>query len=67
MVGLALGLTFPIWLTVNYLGSPDNGAILAAYIGSEAWPAQIDGSDATRVRANAACSREIVRPVTRQP
>ena len=33
-VALALALTFPIWLTVNYLGSPDNGAILAAYVGS---------------------------------
>ncbi|MGE0582289.1 MAG: ABC transporter permease subunit [Steroidobacteraceae bacterium] len=32
--GLALALTFPIWITVNYLGSPDNGVILAAYIGS---------------------------------
>jgi len=32
--GIALALTFPVWLTVNYLGSPDNGAILAAYIGS---------------------------------
>ena len=32
--GIALALTFPIWLTVNYLGSPDNGAILAGYIGS---------------------------------
>jgi ABC-2 type transport system permease protein len=31
---LALALTFPIWLTVNYLGKPDNGAILAAYLGS---------------------------------
>jgi ABC-2 type transport system permease protein len=31
---LALGLTFPLWLTVNYLGKPDNGAILAAYLGS---------------------------------
>src|SRR3984957_16938208 len=31
---LALMLTFPLWITVNYLGSPDNGAILAAYIGS---------------------------------
>ena len=31
---LALALTFPIWLTVNYLGSPDNGAILAGYVGS---------------------------------
>jgi ABC-2 type transport system permease protein len=31
---LALVLTFPIWITVNFLGSPDNGAILAAYIGS---------------------------------
>lgn len=32
--GLALTLTFPIWLTVNYLGDPDNGAIVTAYIGS---------------------------------
>ena len=32
--GIALTLTFPIWLTVNYLGDPDNGAIFAAYIGS---------------------------------
>ena len=32
--GLALALTFPIWITVNYLGDPDNGAILTAYIGS---------------------------------
>jgi ABC-2 type transport system permease protein len=31
---LALALTFPIWITVNYLGKPDNGTILAAYIGS---------------------------------
>jgi|TARA_R110000850_G_scaffold48818_2_gene120724 ABC-2 type transport system permease protein len=33
-VGLALVLTFPLWLTVNYLGSPDNGVILAGYIGA---------------------------------
>jgi ABC-2 type transport system permease protein len=32
--GLALVLTFPIWITVNYLGQPDNGVILASYIGS---------------------------------
>ncbi len=32
--GIALALTFPIWITVNYLGNPDNGAIFAAYIGS---------------------------------
>jgi ABC-2 type transport system permease protein len=32
--GLALALTFPIWITVNYLGDPDNGVIVAAYIGS---------------------------------
>jgi ABC-2 type transport system permease protein len=32
--GVALALTFPIWITVNYLGSPDNGVILAGYIGS---------------------------------
>jgi len=34
MVGIALVLTFPVWLTVIYLGKPDNGTILAAYIGS---------------------------------
>ncbi|MDZ7768036.1 MAG: ABC transporter permease subunit [Woeseia sp.] len=32
--GIALVLTFPIWITVNYLGDPDNGAILAGYFGS---------------------------------
>jgi len=31
---IALALTCPLWITVNYLGSPDNGAILAAYVGS---------------------------------
>lgn len=31
---LALTLTFPIWLTVNFLGNPDNGVILASYVGS---------------------------------
>ena len=31
---IALALTFPIWITVNYLGEPDNGAILTGYIGS---------------------------------
>jgi len=31
---LALTLTFPLWLTVNFLGHPDNGTILAAYLGS---------------------------------
>lgn len=32
--GVALALTFPIWISVNYLGDPDNGVILAAYFGS---------------------------------
>ena len=32
--GLALVLTFPIIITVNYLGGPDNGPIVAGYIGS---------------------------------
>jgi ABC-2 type transport system permease protein len=31
---IALALTFPVWITVNYLGDPDNGVIVAAYIGS---------------------------------
>ena len=33
-IGIALALTFPIWITVNYLGEPDNGVILASYVGS---------------------------------
>jgi ABC-2 type transport system permease protein len=32
--GIALALTFPIWITVNWLGEPDNGVIVASYIGS---------------------------------
>ena len=32
--GIALSLTFPLWLTVNYLGEPDNGAIFTGYLGS---------------------------------
>lgn len=34
LVGIALALTFPIWITVNILGDPDNGVIVAAYLGS---------------------------------
>jgi ABC-2 type transport system permease protein len=33
-VALALALTFPMWITVNWLGSPDNGVIFASYLGS---------------------------------
>jgi len=33
VVGVALLLSFPVWITVNYLGQPDNGAILAGYLG----------------------------------
>lgn len=31
---IALGLTFPVWLTVNYLGDPDNTVIAVGYAGS---------------------------------
>ncbi len=33
-IGVALLMTFPIFLSVNFLGDPDNGAILTSYIGS---------------------------------
>ena len=33
-IGIALLLTFPIVISVNYLGNPDNGLIVASYIGS---------------------------------
>jgi ABC-2 type transport system permease protein len=32
--GVALALTFPFWVTVNFLGQPDNGVILAGYAAS---------------------------------
>lgn len=31
---IALALTFPVWITVNYLGDPDNTVIAAGYLGS---------------------------------
>jgi ABC-2 type transport system permease protein len=33
-LALALVLTFPIVITVNFLGSPDNGVIFGGYVGS---------------------------------
>jgi ABC-type uncharacterized transport system involved in gliding motility auxiliary subunit/ABC-type transport system involved in multi-copper enzyme maturation permease subunit len=33
-VAIALGLTFPLVITVNWLGDPDNGTILAGYLGA---------------------------------
>lgn len=33
-LALALALTFPVVITVNYLGDPDNGVIVAGYVGS---------------------------------
>ena len=33
-IGIAVALTFPLWITVNFLGEPDNGVIVASYIGS---------------------------------
>ncbi len=33
-LALALALTFPVVLTVNLLGEPDNGAVFAGYVGS---------------------------------
>jgi ABC-2 type transport system permease protein len=32
--GIALALTFPIWVTAEYLGAPDHGTIIAGYLGS---------------------------------
>lgn len=33
-LALALALTFPVIVTVNWLGNPDNGVIIAGYVGS---------------------------------
>lgn len=33
-VGISLALTSSIWISVNYLGEPDNGVIFASYVGS---------------------------------
>ncbi|MFM1944462.1 MAG: hypothetical protein RI897_3444 [Verrucomicrobiota bacterium] len=32
-LGLALLLMFPLWITANYLGDPDNGVILGSFFG----------------------------------
>ncbi len=34
LIGLALLLTFPMWVTVSWLGDPDHGVIIASYFGS---------------------------------
>jgi len=34
MLAISLALTFPMWITVNVLGKPDNGVILTGYLGS---------------------------------
>jgi ABC-2 type transport system permease protein len=34
MIAISLVLTFPVWITVNILGEPDNGVIIAGYLGS---------------------------------
>lgn len=34
IAAVALVLTFPLWITVNVLGSPDNAAIFTAYLAS---------------------------------
>jgi len=33
-IGIALLLTFPLWITVNYLGEPDNPVIFSGYLGA---------------------------------
>ncbi len=33
-ISIAVAMTFPLWITVNFLGEPDNGVIVASYIGT---------------------------------
>ena len=33
-ISIAVTMTFPLWITVNFLGEPDNGVIVASYIGT---------------------------------
>lgn len=33
-IAIAIAMTFPLWITVNFLGEPDNGVIVASYIGT---------------------------------
>ena len=39
--GIALALTFPLWISVNYLGNPDNGVIVASISAATSWRAPI--------------------------
>ncbi|MFT6072235.1 MAG: ABC-2 type transport system permease protein [Alphaproteobacteria bacterium] len=33
-MGISLIATLPIWISINFLGDPDNGVIMCAYLGS---------------------------------
>ena len=64
---IALVLTFPFWLTVNFLGQPDNGVILLSYFGSGALPGPVSRPDAARhfrrpALASGNFPQRIVRP-----
>lgn len=34
LLSLALALSFPMWITITWLGDPDHGVVLASYLGS---------------------------------
>ncbi len=34
LLSLALALSFPMWITIAWLGDPDHGVVLASYLGS---------------------------------
>jgi len=57
LIGLGLALSFPIWITVNVLGDPDNGVIVGAYLGS--W-LMAGGFLAISAAASATTSNQVV-------
>lgn len=57
LIGLGLALSFPIWITVNVLGDPDNGVIVGGYLGS--W-LMAGGFLAISTAASAATSNQVV-------
>ena len=64
-VGIALALTFPIWITINYLGDPDNGAILAAYLGSFFIAGGFLAVGSSKIKTGGSCRIACARPTRR--
>ena len=62
---IALALTFPMWLTVAYLGNPDHGVVVASYLGTEEVGDPVEVSVSLEQVLGELLGAEVVRRLTR--